>query len=51
MIPYWVYAYVILLMAATMFTAGYCIGRHAAGQKLIKERSDDHADHRKLHED
>ena len=51
MIPFWVYAYVILLMAATMFTAGYCIGRHAAGQKPAKEGSEGYADHRKLHED
>ena len=51
MIPYWVYAYVILLLTATAATAGFCIGTHLARQKLAAERGDKHADHRKLHAD
>lgn len=44
MIPYWLYVYVIALMAATAFVAGYCMGKYAQMRKTAKEEANHDAD-------
>lgn len=49
MVPYWLYVYVITLMAATVFVAGYCIGKDAQMRKTAKEEASNDADDCRMH--
>ncbi len=49
MVPYWLYVYVIALMAATAFVAGYCIGKYAQMRKTAKEEANHVADSSRMH--
>ena len=48
MVPYWLYVYVIALMAATAFVAGYCIGKYAQMRTTMKEEASNDADDRRM---